>query len=189
MLAVYVWAITVYGFLAQNVPTGAPVLIVEGYVPDAALDSVAAMWMNNPSLLIVCAGLPVQKGTFCIGYESYADYNAAYLRAQGVDTMRVVSAPAQATRSERTYTTAVAARQKIETLGVASGKVDVVCMGTHARRSRFLYRKAFGEGWDVGAVSVRHSDDPLQWWHTSEGARAVVYEMFAYIYCVLFFHP
>lgn len=93
------------------------------------------------------------------------------------------------TASERTYTVALAAREKLKSMGIASGKVDVVCLGTHARRSQLLYRKAFQPGWNVGVISYRDGNYSRQWWRSSEGARAVVYEMFAWLYCVLFFHP
>ncbi|MDR1170969.1 MAG: hypothetical protein LBL24_00790 [Bacteroidales bacterium] len=187
-LLTYIWFVTIHDFLALNEPVNAPVLVVEGYVPDYVLDSVAVVWKNKPSVLIVCAGLPVRKGEFCVGYGSYADYNTAYLRANGVDSLHVVSAPALQTDRERTYTTAVAAMERLKALGYASGKVDVVCLGTHARRSLLLYRKAFRHGWNVGVISYG-ADYPRQWWRTSEGARAVVYEMFAYLYCAIFFHP
>ena len=186
---IYVWFITIHDFLAKNKSINAPVLVVEGYVPDFVLDSVASLWKNNPSLFIVCTGLPINKRAFCLEYSSYADYNAAFLRAKGVDSLQVASAPALPANKDRTYTTALAAKDKLKELGYEPGKVDVVCLGTHARRSQFLYRKAFKSEWDVGVISYADIDYPEQWWRTSEGARAVVYEMFAYLYCAIFFHP
>jgi hypothetical protein len=188
-LLVYAWFVTIHDFLAQNEPLNAPILVVEGYLPDYALDSVAIVWKNDPTLLIVCAGLPVKKGEFCIGYSSYADYSMAYLCAKGVDSLHVISAPALPADRDRTYTTGMAAKEKLKTLGYASGNVNVVCVGTHARRSLLLYRKAFKPEWNVGVISYRDDGYPPQWWRTSEGARAVVYEMFAYLYCAIFFHP
>ena len=186
---VYVWAITIHDFLAKNASVNAPILAIEGYVPDFVLDSVANLWKNDPSLFIVCAGLPIKKGEFCSEYGTEADYNVAVLRIKGVDSLQVVSAPAQPINKDRTYTSALVAKDKLKELGYEPGKVDVVCLGTHARRSQFLYRKAFKAEWNVGVISYADNDYPEQWWQTSEGARAVVYEMFAYLYCAIFFHP
>ena len=185
----YVWFISIHDFLAVNKPVSASVLVVEGYVPDFVLDSVANLWKNNPLLLIVCAGLPIKKGEFCCGYGSYADYNAAFLREKEIDSLQVIGAPARPVDKDRTYTSALAAKDKLRELGYESGKVDLVCLGTHARRSRLLYRKAFKSGWNIGVLSYPDNNYPEQWWKTSEGARAVVYEMFAYLYCIIFFRP
>ena len=184
-----VWMCTIHQFLAVNKPLNTNIWIVEGYVPDFVLDSVAGVWQTNPSLMMVCVGLPAQKSEFCTGYSNFADYNTAYLRAKGVDSLQVISVPVQPVDKERTYTTALATKEKLTTLGHSSGKVNVVCLGTHARRSLLLYRKAYTSEWKVGVISYPDDEYPKQWWRTSEGARAVIYEMFAYLYCVIFFHP
>ena len=184
-----VWMVTIHRFLAVNKPFDTNIWVIEGYVPDFVLDSVADVWKTNPSLIVVCVGLSVRKGKFCTGYGNDADYNTAYLHAKGVDSIQVISAPAQPIDKDRTYTTALVAKEKLKELGVSSGKVNVVCLGTHARRSWLLYRKAFKPEWKVGVISYPNDEYPKQWWRTSEGARAVVFEMIAYLYCVIFFYP
>ena len=188
-VSVGIWMFTIHDFLAHNHQLDAPILVVEGYVPDFVLDSVADIWKNTPSLFVVCAGLPIQKGEFCYGVDNHADYNSEYLHNKGVGLQQLVSAPALSVKKERTYTSALAAKEKLKELGFDSGRLNVVCLGTHARRSLLLYRKAFKPGWDVGVISYTDNDYPEKWWKTSEGARAVVYEMFAYLYCAIFFHP
>jgi len=184
-----VWRATIHQFLAVNKPVDTNIWIVEGYIPDNILDSVAAVWRTNPSLLIVCAGLPVTKGEFCIGFDNAADYNTAYLREIGVDSLQVISALAQPVAKDRTYTMALATKEKLKALGYSSGKINIICQGTHARRSWLLYRKAYQPEWKVGVITYPDDEYPKQWWRTSEGARAVVFEMIGYIYCVFFFHP
>ena len=188
-LLVYIWVHTIHDFLAQNKPTHASILVIEGHVPDFVLDSVVNLYKRDTSLIIVCAGLPFKKGYFCIEYSDQAEYNAALLRSKGVDTKKIALASAQPTDKDRTYTTALAAKKKLKSLGYTSGKIDVVCLGTHARRSLLLYRKAFKSEWNVGVITYSDDEYPEQWWRTSEGARAVMYEMFAYLYCAIFFHP
>ena len=189
MFFIFVWSITIHDFLAVNKPLETNLWIIEGYVPDFILENIAVEAKKNPDLMLICAGLSIEKTRLFGGYNNYADYNAAILQYVGVDSLQTVSAHAVYADKERTYTTALVAREKLKDLGYVSGNVNVVCVGTHARRSQLLYRKAFKPEWNVGVISYVDNNYPKQWWRTSEGARAVVYEMFAYLYCVIFFHP
>ena len=184
------WANTIHNFLAVNKPLETNITIIEGYVPDFVLIDLAAEAKRNTALMLVCVGLPIDKSTFCDPYHNNADYNAAALRYFGADSLRVISAPTAFADKERTYVTALSAKEKLREMGYASGNINVVSLGTHARRSWYLYRKAFKHDWSVGIQSYRNNRYASEsWWRSSEGARDVVYEMFAYLYCVLFFYP
>ena len=185
----YVWMITIHDFLAVNKPVKTNILVIEGYVFDSILDSIASTGLKQDSLLFICSGGAVDKGFICSGYTNIAFYNADVLKSHGLDSSRVIPAPAKQTYTDRTYTMALAAKEKLESMGYTSGKLNVVCSGTHARRSWLLYRKAFKTNWKVGVITYTDNLYRGAWWHSSEGARAVVYEIFAYLYCVIFFHP
>ncbi len=187
-ILIWIWANTIHDFLAQNKPINTQILVIEGYVPDSVLDTIVRQFKDTP--LIVCAGLPLIKGNMCSNYDNYADYNAAVLKSKGIDSLHILSAPSKATDKERTYTTALAVKNKLKGKGYMGGNLNIICSGTHGRRSGLLYRKALKPEWNVGVISFTDNlYDHNAWWHTSEGAREVVYEMFAYLYCVLFFHP
>jgi len=183
------WAVTAYDFLAVNKPVKADIWVIEEYVPDFVLDNVAEACKTNPSLLIVCVGWSISEREMCTAYNNYADFNAAYIRASGVDSLQVISAPAGIPVGERTYTMALAAKKKLKTLGYKSGELNVVSHETKARSTLLLYRKAFKPDWKVGVMIYPDSEYTRQWWKNSEGARAVVSEMLAYLYCAVFFHP
>lgn len=187
----YTWMVTAHNFLAVHKPIKTHILVIEGYLSDWVLDSLATTTgLHQDSLLFVCAGLPWDKGVLCPEYNNYAIYNAGFLKSMGVDSTRIISAPAILVHNDRTYITAMAVREKLESLGYTSGGLNVVCSGTHARRSQLLYRKAFKSEWKVGVICIFEKHYPAgAWWRTSEGVRAVVYEMFAYLYCLIFFHP
>ena len=177
----------IHDFLAINKPLHAPIIVVEGYIPDAVLKDLAEVHKNE---IIVCAGLPFEKNNRCSQYDNFADYNAAVLLAAGVDSLYLISAPSHPTLTDRTYTTALAVQQRLNDAGYHSGNLDLVCYGTHARRSGSLYRKAFDPEWEIGAITYSSSlYDHRKWWRNSEGVRAVLYEVFAYLYCLLFFYP
>jgi len=186
----FVWMVTIHDFLAINRPLKTHIMVIEGYVHDSILDSITNITgLKQDSLLFVCAGLPVEKGFMCSGYSNYAFYHADILKSFGLDSLRVIPAPAEQTYNERTYTMALAVKEKLESMGYSSGEINIICTGTHARRSWLLYRKVFKTNWKVGVISYTDYLYRGPWWHSSEGARAVVYEMFAYLYCAIFFHP
>jgi hypothetical protein len=73
---------------------------------------------------------------------------------------------------------------------MAVHSLNIVTEGVHARRTRLLFQKAFGENAAIGIIAVPNPDyDPKQWWRYSEGVREVVGETVAYLYAKLLFHP
>jgi len=189
MALFFVWMITIYDFLAVNKPIKSNILAIEGYLFDSLLDSIARTGLKQESLIFVCTGVPVEKGFVCSGYTNYAFYNADVLKSKGLDSSRIITAPLEIAHTDRTYSMALAVKEKLESMGYTSGEINVVCSGTHARRSWLLYRKAFKSNWKVGVITYTDNLYRGAWWYSSEGVRAVVYEMLAYFYCAIFFHP
>ena len=67
---------------------------------------------------------------------------------------------------------------------------NVLTLGVHARRSRLLFRKAFGSDLPIGVIAVQNREyDPVRWWSSSEGAKEVISEGVAYLYARFFFSP
>jgi len=61
--------------------------------------------------------------------------------------------------------------------------LNVLTQGAHARRTRLLYQKAFGNNVAIGVIAVSNSDyEPTHWWRYSDGVREVIGESIAYIY-------
>ncbi len=74
--------------------------------------------------------------------------------------------------------------------GIHARGVDVYTLGAHSRRSRLLFKKAFGDDTAIGVIAADdQSYDPKVWWESSNGVRTVLSELIAYIYAVVFFHP
>ena len=79
-------------------------------------------------------------------------------------------------------------RHWFETGNITAASLDVLTQGPHARRSRLLFRKALGEGFEVGVIAVADRRfDSAHWWRTSEGVRSVLGEFIAYLYARFFF--
>lgn len=62
--------------------------------------------------------------------------------------------------------------------------------GTHARRTRMVYRAAFGPEAAIGILAAAPSDyDGERWWQTSAGAKSVLAEALSVIWTACCFHP
>jgi hypothetical protein len=91
------------------------------------------------------------------------------------------------TRRDRTYHSALAAKQWLETQGWSGGGVMVATLGAHARRSRLLYCRAFGPNVPIGVIALEdRAYDPAHWWRTSEGLKEMISETGAFLYTRLF---
>ena len=92
-----------------------------------------------------------------------------------------------AVERDRTYHTAIAAKEWFVRQPLLPRSFDIVTIGPHARRSRFTFRQVFGNAFKIGVIAL--SDrlyDPNHWWETSEGVREVQGEAAAYIYAHIY---
>ena len=85
---------------------------------------------------------------------------------------------------------AVMVREWAKRSGLTFKSLDVFSSGAHARRSRLLYRLAFGPTVEVGVFAARSSDyDANAWWRTSAGVRDVLEQAIGLLWVKCFFRP
>jgi hypothetical protein len=138
----------------------------------------------------VTTGGPIDEDEPFAADENWAVHAAAKLRARGIDPAAIAAVAAPPSPPERTYVSAQRVRAWALEQGEAITRLDVVTRGAHGRRSRLLYRDAFGEGVAIGIVSVPSREyDPDRWWASSEGARSVVTEALAMAWTLCCFDP
>jgi hypothetical protein len=68
--------------------------------------------------------------------------------------------------------------------------IDVLSVGSHARRSWLLFDLVLGKGYRVGIIALRdrHYDEE-KWWRSSEGIKTVIKELLGYLYAKFLFWP
>lgn len=176
-------------FLAVTQRVDSDVLVVEGWIREFAIDAAVDEWESGRYARIYSTGGPVR------GLRSYKDDSktaasvaANLLIRAGVPARAVQMVPSRVMERDRTYSSAVALRQWFMEHGVHVKSLNVMTEDVHARRTRDLYRHAFGNGVAVGIIAIPDPDyDGSRWWRYSEGVRDVVSEGGAWLYTKLFF--
>ena len=177
-----------YPFLAVNRPLDTETLIVEGWIPNEALDQAAAEFKRGHyrSLIVVRPKFAADaQDKFQVDDR---DDVSRLLLGYGVPPESLGTLLYSGVNKDRTYHSALAARRWFGQSSQSPKSFNVVSMGPHARRSWLLYQKAFEGRALIGIVALKDPMyDPGHWWRTSEGVRDVLGEGLAYLYARLFF--
>jgi hypothetical protein len=178
----------IHPFLTVSQPVPGGVLVVEGWAPDYALVAAVEEFKQNHYEKVFVTGGPLERGAPLSEYKTYADLGAASLVKLGLAANVVQGVPAPLVRQDRTYTSAVTLRKWFGEHGMPPTQLNLITVGPHARRSRLLFQKAFGRNVTVGIMAIPENGyDERNWWHSSEGVRAVIGEALAYGYARIFF--
>jgi hypothetical protein len=180
----------VYPFLAVNDPKPGGVLVVEGWGSEESMQGVIEEFKRNRYDSIYSIGGPIEGSSPLVEYKTLAEYGAVVLTRLGCDPKVVHAIPTPRVVKDRTYSSAVALKQWLKDKGVPATTVNVYSTGTHSRRSRLLFQKAFGDEVQIGVVASEDREfDPKRWWASSIGFRNVTSEAIAYCYARFLFHP
>ena len=176
----------VHSFLAVTDPVEGGALVIEGWAPDYAFEEAIAEFHRHPYDQLYVTGGPMDHGAVLSEYRTYAELGEAILKRMGMTAVQAVPAPVA--RKDRTYLAAVALRELFQREGKSVGKINLISVGPHARRSRLLFEKAFGPEVKVGVLAVEDREyDAAHWWKSSQGFRSVTDEAIAYVYARLIF--
>jgi len=175
-------------FLAVTDPIKADVLVIEGWAPDYAFEAAITEFRRHPYDKLYVTGGPMERGAFLSEYRTYAGLGEAILRRMGESSVEAV--PSLKTRKDRTYSSAMALRDRFQSESKPVKSINLLSLGAHARRSKLLFEKALGPEIKVGVIAVNDQDyDSARWWKSSQGFRVVVDEWIAYVYARFFFSP
>lgn len=191
VLLVWVYAITIVTYLSPNDPVKAKLLVVEGYLPDYAMEEAMELFQAGDYEHMVITGKAREKGAHLDQYANDGEYAAATLLKLGFDPEKLsVVATDNDIRKDRTYASALAAKEWIEKNRPEDRSLDLVSAGTHSRRSRYLFEKAFPKNYKIGIYAIpSRSFDADNWWKSSHGFREINKETIAWVYAKLFFYP
>jgi uncharacterized SAM-binding protein YcdF (DUF218 family) len=180
-----------YSFLAVSHRVNTNMLVVEGWAHRYAIRAAADEFRTGSYQKVFTTGGPVTGiGGYVNDQQTAASVGAQGLKRAGLPAELVQMVPSRTDDRDRTYSSAVALRKWLKAQNPEVRSFNVLTENTHARRSLYLFQKAFGETATIGVIPVRNPDyDPKYWWQYSEGVKEVVGEAIAYVYARFFFHP
>jgi len=182
---------TIHPFLAVTHREKTDILVVEGWILPCTMEAAAGEFTNGGYQRVYTTGGPASGlGKYISDYSTVASIGAGLLHQAGVPADRIQMVPSRASARDRTYNSAMALKLYFQTNHISPSAINVVTEGSHARRTRLLFQKAFGKEITVGIISLPSCDyDPKHWWHYSQGVREVIGESIAYVYARFFFSP
>lgn len=176
-----------YWFLAASDPVPGGVLVVEGWAAEYAMQAALDEFRRGHYDGFYVTGGPIDDASPLAHFKTCADLGVDVLTRLGLEPGRVRAVPSGRVRQDRTYASAVALREWLRSRRQPVEKLNLVSVGTHSRRSRLLFEKAF-PGIRVGVIAVEdHEFDVNRWWASSAGVRSVTSEWIAYFYARLLF--
>ena len=176
-------------FLEVTHPTRGEILVVEGWLPDYAIEEAKRVFEQYHYRQIVVTGIPIDHGLHISSETNYAQLAASTLRQLGVKSDCVVPVACQQVERNRTYATACKVKEWLESQKNPTA-VDVLTLGVHARRTWLLYEMVLGGQRATGVFAAADQRfDSAQWWKSSNGFRTVTSEAIAYLYAKLLFYP
>jgi hypothetical protein len=188
-LAVFFGVRGAHDFLAVNAPVSTEYLVVEGWVPRFSLTNYLARHTNYARIFVTGGPTQLDRDSTDIS-DTYASVARARLIRAGVPAEKLQMVPSWKPKRDRTYTAAAALREWARTNNVQLKAFNVLTMGPHARRSRFLHQEAFGDGVEIGVVCATNREyDFSRWWRYSEGVKEVISESAGYLYARFLFSP
>jgi hypothetical protein len=174
----------------QEPASGAYLLVVEGWLGEEQLDQAVVVFRRGGYEQVITTGGPIDRWPGIAMPGSYAELAAAYLKTHGLEEASVTAVPAPASAQDRTFLSAVMAREWLRGKGLDGQAFDIYSAGVHAWRTHHIYTLAFGRDEGVGILAARPSDyEPERWWRTSVGAKTVMGESISVLWTLCCFHP
>ena len=188
---VIVTVLNVHSFLAVTDRIDANVLVVEGWVHEYAIRAAVKEFGSGAYRRVFTTGGPEEgTGGYINDFNTSASVGADLLKKDGLPEESVQMVPSHVMGRDRTFSSALALRDWSRAHNVPLTKMNIVTEGTHARRTRLLFQKAFGGHTGIGIIAISNPDyDESHWWRYSEGVKDVLSEGIAYLYAKFLFYP
>jgi DUF218 domain len=170
-------------FLSKTNHISADTLVVEGWMPDYAIEAAVKEFKEGSYCRMITIGGPIQRGSYLFHFKSFAELAAATLVELGIESEKIVIASSRAASNHRTYDSALQLQQWLKTSNLQIDSFNLFTLGVHSRRSWILFRKVFKTQIKIGVIATMPLHyDYQKWWKSSEGARTVLSELIAYLY-------
>ncbi|MHC5597723.1 MAG: YdcF family protein [Nostoc sp.] len=174
----------VHSFLAVTSPIkSAEVLVVEGWLPDYAIEKALTEFKNGSYHQVITTGGTLGKGNYLTGYNNFAEVSAATFIKLGLEAEKVVAVPTPLVVKDRSYASAAQFHRWLTNSNLQIESINLFSLDVHTRRSWLLFKKLLNPEIKVGVIAAKTQDYASEkWWASSEGVRTVIDEAIAYLY-------
>jgi hypothetical protein len=177
----------IHPYLAVTDRLQTSVLVVEGWLPDFALQAALDEFHRGGYREIWVTGGPLERGSPLFEHRTHAELGRVILEKLGAPPGVVRAVPAPKVQKDRTFASAVALRKWWRQQPNPAPAFNVLSTDAHARRTRLLFAKAFGDASRIGIIATPDERyDGARWWRSSDGVRTVLSELIAYTYARIF---
>jgi hypothetical protein len=167
----------------------AKVLVVETWVADNSMEEIAEMLnaAGSPYQSVWLTGPVFLHGSYAYEkFKTYSEMGAVTLETLGVLPEKIRVVPAEKHQRHRTHGAARLLRDEFSKGEGVPASFDLATVDVHARRSRAVYRKVFGDEAEIGVIALPPPDfDPEDWYKTSAGFKGTIFEIIALSYEVV----
>lgn len=174
-------------YLSKSEPVKKGFLVIDGNLPDYALDEAIKIFKTYNYQKIIATGGDFHSGHYISGKKSMPELTRATLIELGLEPYNILVLECGTVYRNRTQTSSFKLNEWIVQNNSPVENIDILTVGCHAQRSRKLFQYALGDNYNVGVWSVNdRTYDITEWWKTSKGARTVISEIIAYCYTWFF---
>jgi hypothetical protein len=173
-------------FLSLNHPVKADVLIVEGWLPDESIKFAAKEFHKNHYAFILTNGGKIKPKSSVKSENEYAELAKERLVELGIDEHHIHTVVTDKIRLSGTYSFALDTIAWLTKNKKSIKAANVLTLGSHARRSYVLYKKAAKKRVNIGVISAPPIDyNPSYWFFSVKGIYDVLDDFLEYLYALI----
>lgn len=122
------------------------------FIKEIVIDSNTKIPFQNNTIYDIGA----LDGQYRVVNNDYSDAELARntFLSSGMDSSQIITIPGERVRYNRTLTSALAFRAWLKTTNINIKGINIISMGTHARRTWMTYNKILNEKYDIGIISL-----------------------------------
>lgn len=122
------------------------------YVRNVTINkSIIIPTLNNS---VYDRGKPGGKNRIKNTANSNAEFAKEALLSLGIDSGSILAVPAKRVKRNRTLTSALAARDWLNSTNIKVSGINIISAGTHARRTWMTFNKVLGKSYNIGIVAL-----------------------------------
>ena len=122
------------------------------FVKEIIIDKKTKIPYLNNSVYVI--GTLDSKRRVINNFNSYAEFAKNRILAMGMDSSLIIAIQGEKTRINRTLSSALAFRDWLKTSDIDIEGINIVTMGTHARRTLMTYDKILKKKYNIGIISL-----------------------------------